>query len=105
MKKLCVGVLLALALLCAQKASAAPCGICQSYYPCYWTCENCVEGRSGPGLWIEDGYCWGDIEESTCGICRQSRASNWYTAVDQGVNPERGAQSLPFLMPTAPPTH
>lgn len=67
MKKLCVGVMLGLALLFAQKASAAPCGLCSSNYPCHWACEDCVPGRGTPGLWDLDGYCWGDIVETTCG--------------------------------------
>ena len=109
-KLLCVGLLLALALLFAQTASADPCGLCQSYYPCSWGCENCVAGRDGPGLWFEDGSCWGDIVEATCGDSGQCSGqpsdSNWsYAPVDQGVNSEQGAQSLPALMPTDPPTH
>lgn len=109
MKKLCVGILLASALLFAQPASAEPCGLCQSYYPCDWACEHCVAGREGPGLW-EGGYCWGEVVAGTCGDIGQCSGqpctSNWYEpAVDQGANPERGAQSLPALMPTAPPIH
>jgi hypothetical protein len=111
MKKLFVGVLLASALLFAQMASAGACGYdCQSFSPCYWACQDCVAGSGGPGYWIGDGECWGDIVDSTCGEygqCGQPRASNWYAepVVDQGVNLERCAQSLPALMPTAPPIH
>jgi len=106
MKKLCVVVLLALPLLFAQTASAAPCGLCQAYYPCHWTCEHCVEGRTGPGLWEFDGNCWGDIVEGTCGDigqCTQPSSSNGYfgPVVDQVA---KCAQPLPALL-TAPPTH
>lgn len=101
MKKLCVGVLFASALLFAQTASAEPCGLCQAYYPCYWPCERCVGG------WWYDGYCTGEVVEGTCGDIGQcsgkSRTSNWSTVVDRGVNPERCAQSLPALMQAAPP--
>ena len=94
MKKLCVGVLLALALLSAQTASAAPCGLCQAYYPCDWPCEHCVEGREGPGLWDLEGNCWGEIVEGTCGdigqCSGQPSTANWYDA--------------PVLMSTAPPS-
>jgi hypothetical protein len=64
MKKLCIGVVLGLALLFAQKASASPCGLCSSNYPCNWSCEDCT---GTPGLWTEDGGCWGEIVETTCG--------------------------------------
>jgi hypothetical protein len=67
MKKLCVGVLLVLALFFAQTAYAEPCGLCQAYYPCYWPCEHCVEGNGGPGLWEIGGGCWGEIVGGTCG--------------------------------------
>ncbi len=66
MKKLCFGVLLASAFLFAQAASADPCGLCQAYYPCDYPCEHCVEGFGGPGLWTNDGYCWGEVESGTC---------------------------------------
>jgi hypothetical protein len=80
MKSLCVGVLLALTFLVAQKASADPCGLCQAYYPCSWSCENCVAGREGPGLWVDGGYCWGTVEEATCGDSGQSAASRFWPA-------------------------
>ena len=102
MKKLCVGVVLASALLFAQTASAEPCGLCQAYYPCYWACEHCT------GRWTFDGYCMGEVIEGTCGDtgqCTQYLTSNWNTVVDRGVNPERCAQSLPALMQAAPPIH
>jgi len=80
MKKLCVGILLASALLFAQTASAEPCGLCQAYYPCWWSCEHCRPGLGGPGYWY-DGYCMGDIESGTCGDigqCTGERSAlNW----------------------------
>jgi hypothetical protein len=66
MKKLCAGLFLVSALF-AQMASATACSLCQPSYPCSWTCEICARGIEGPGLWIEDGYCWGEMRESTCG--------------------------------------
>lgn len=110
MKKLCVGVFLASALLCAQMASASACGLCQSYYPCDWGCEHCVRSFEGPGLWIEDGYCWGEVVYGTCGDigqCGQQHCSstglNTPTGDNKAVDPGQGAQSLFFLMPIAPP--
>jgi hypothetical protein len=90
MKKLTAGLLLGFALLFAQAASASPCSICQPYYPCSWTCENCVRSIEGPGMWIEDGYCWGEMQESTCGesgICaHQSSASpSFFENADQSI--------------------
>lgn len=76
MKKLCVGVLLASAFLFAQAASADPCGLCQAYYPCDWSCEHCVEGMGGPGLWTNDGYCWGEVMSGTCGDTGQCSGPN-----------------------------
>lgn len=109
MKSLCVGLIFALALLVAQRASADPCGLCQAYYPCSWVCEDCVASREGPGLWTEDGYCWGDVVEATCGDSGQCSGqllgSIFAPVEDQGVNPERGAQSLPAPMPTASPMY
>jgi hypothetical protein len=112
MKKLCVGVLFALALLFAQTASAEPCGLCQSYYPCTWACEHCVRGLEGPGYWV-DGYCWGEVVYGTCGDIGQCGAnpctSTWAGEAakeeNKAVNPEQGAQSLPFLMSIIPPSH
>jgi hypothetical protein len=111
MKKLGVGVFLALAFLFAQTASAEPCGRCQAYYPCDWSCEHCVRGIEGPGYWIEDGYCWGEVVYGTCGDIGQCGAnpctSTWPPNApagdDKSVTPEQGAQSLLFLMPIAPP--
>lgn len=97
MKKLCVGVLLAFGLLFAQTASAGPCGICQSPDPCT-ACENCVRGFGGPGLWIEDGYCWGDIEPGTCGYCPEQLTSDGHSApfMDQDVDPDEGLSYCPL---------
>lgn len=91
MKKLCVGVLLASALLFAQTASAEPCGLCQAYYPCSWSCEHCRPGMGGPGFWTFDGYCWGDIEYGTCGDIGQCSG-------------ERSASSWLFEQPSPAPT-
>jgi len=80
MKKLCVGVVFALALLFAQTAAADPCGLCQAYYPCWWPCEHCVEGNGGPGLWEIDGGCWGEVVSGTCGDigqCTERASTNW----------------------------
>ncbi len=79
MKKLCVGVIVGVAFLLAQAASAEPCGLCQAYYPCWWTCEHCVEGRGGPGLWEYGGGCWGEIVSGTCGDTGQcnENLSTW----------------------------
>jgi hypothetical protein len=65
MKKVYVGVVLALTLLFAQAASGqSPCGgVCQAYYPCDYPCDLCV---GDPGLWV-DGGCWGEIVAATCG--------------------------------------
>lgn len=99
MKKLCVGLLLALGLLFAQTASAEPCGLCQAYYPCSWSCEHCVAGFGGPGLWTFDGYCWGEVVEGTCGDIGQcgwhslTSNSNHEPSVDQGVKASRVADS------------
>jgi hypothetical protein len=105
MKKLCIGVLLASALLFAQTASAEPCGICQAYYPCSWSCENCEPGFGGPGLWVDGGYCWGEVVESTCGESGQCSgllsASN--ACFESVVH--QGAQSSPTPMPAAPQSH
>jgi hypothetical protein len=79
MKKLCVGVLLALALLSAQAAFADPCGLCQAYYPCSWSCEHCVGIGGRPALWI-DGNCTGEVVSGTCGDvgqCSGLQASIW----------------------------
>ena len=101
MKKLCVGVLLASALLFAQTASADPCGLCQAYYPCSWPCEHCTK------LWTIDGYCTGEVIQGTCGDVGQCTGprSNWHyePVVDQGVHPEACVQPLPALTPAAPP--
>lgn len=67
MKKLCVGSVLAFALLLlALPASAqTPCGaVCQAYYPCDYACDLCV---GDPGLWEDGGGCWGEIVSGTCG--------------------------------------
>lgn len=61
-----LGALWLLLLAIAPIASADPCGSCQAFYPCELSCELCVEGRGGPGLWM-DGSCWGEIAISTCG--------------------------------------
>ena len=112
MKKLCVGVFLALALLFAQTASAEPCGLCQAYYPCDWPCEHCAEGRGGPGLWEIGGGCWGEIVSGTCGDigqcgwdpCTSTSPIAPPAGDDKAVTLEPGAQSLLFLlMPIAPP--
>lgn len=110
MKKLCVGLFFALALLCAQTASAEPCGLCQAYYPCDWSCEHCVRGPEGPGFWFEGGYCWGEVVSGTCGDIGQcgwnpctSTSPNAPAEDDKAVSLEPGAQSLFFLMPIAPP--
>ena len=94
MKKLCVGVLLASALLFATPASAGPCwGVCQAYYPCSWSCEHCYPGLGGPGYWTVDGYCMGDEVSGTCGDinqCSGQPTSNWGSepVADQGVDLE-----------------
>lgn len=91
MKKLCVGVLFAMALLFAQTASASPCGLCQAYYPCSWACEHCYPGMGGPGYWTVDGYCWGDEVQGTCGDIGQcsgqpSAFENEQAAADPGAD-------------------
>jgi hypothetical protein len=65
MRKLCACFGFMLSLLFAQAASAqSPCGgVCQAYYPCDYACDLCV---GDPGLW-EDGHCWGDMIQGTCG--------------------------------------
>lgn len=107
MKKLCFGVLLGLALLFPQIASASACGLCQSYYPCDWACEHCVRSFEGPGLWIEDGYCWGTIVPGVCGniigSCPQYGVPDGEFLMSSGGNSAQGACSS-ALMPTAP-TH
>jgi hypothetical protein len=103
MKKLCVGVLLASAWLFAQRASAEPCGLCQAYYPCSWPCEHCVESREGPGLWVDGGYCWGEIVSGTCGDIGQCSAPRTSNRCSEPVVDR--AQSLPALKPIAPPVH
>lgn len=110
MKKLCVGVFLALALLFAQTASAESCGLCQAYYPCDWPCEHCVEGMGGPGLWEIGGGCWGEVVSGTCGDLGQcgwdpctSTSPTGPGADDKSVNPAQGALSLPILVPMVPP--
>lgn len=110
MKKLCVGVLLAFGLLSAQTVSATPCTLCTIYNPCDTICEHCYPGLEGPGYWIDGGYCWGEMVVGSCGDygpCSGQPASSWSceSVVDQGVNPEPGAQSLPDLILTAPPAH
>ena len=105
MKKLCLGVLLASALLFAQKASAEPCGLCQAYYPCSWSCEDCVAGFGGPGLWIDGGGCWGEVVESTCGESGQcsggqSLAASWHSAPVWTA--ERSTQLLLAQITSAP---
>lgn len=104
MKKLCVGVLLASALLFAQKASAEPCGLCQAYYPCSWSCEDCVAGFGGPGLWIDGGGCWGEVVESTCGESGQcsglALAASWHPMPVWTA--ERSAQLLLAQILSAP---
>lgn len=113
MKKLCVGVLLASALLFAQTASAGPCGLlCQAYVPCSLSCEDCVADLGSPGLWVSDGYggyyCWGEVVESTCGEYGQcnggllASTSCFAPIVDQGVHPERAAQPSPAPAQAAP---
>ncbi|HEV8577759.1 MAG TPA: hypothetical protein VGX68_01655 [Thermoanaerobaculia bacterium] len=103
MKKLCVGMLLASALLFAQAVSADPCGLCQAYYPCYWPCEHCT------GLWTIDGYCQGEVIEGTCGDIGQcsgqpgASACSYTPVIDQAVHSESAAQPLPILMPAVPP--
>lgn len=73
MKRLCLGVLLALVLLSAQTISAqTPCTlVCQPEYPCDYSCDLCV---GDPGLWEVGGGCWGDIVEGTCGDIGQCGA-------------------------------
>lgn len=97
MKKLCVGVFLASALLFAPSAFAEPCGLCQAYYPCSWSCEHCVESSSGPGLWIDGGGCWGDVVPGTCGDtgnCRgyfSASTGSSESVVSRDVKRSRGA--------------
>jgi len=105
MKKLCVGVVLGLALLFAQKASAMPCGLCSyGYHPCGWTCENCVPSRGGPGLWIEDGYCWGEIVETTCGEAQQWGCGESLSALSSCQAPFLGQGVNPASVPAAAPS-
>ena len=104
-KTLCLGVLLASALLFAPSASADPCGLCQAYYPCSWPCEHCVGIGGRPALWI-DGNCMGEVVSGTCGDVGQCSG---LTAIEScapaaGVQPERVAQASPDPMPAAPPS-
>ena len=107
MKKLCVGVVLASALLFAQSALADPCGLCQAYYPCWWPCQHCVEGNGGPGLWEIDGGCWGVVEEGTCGDigqCTSSPSTDWsFKCAESGGIKLEQAQPLPDPAPAAVP--
>jgi len=105
MKKLCVGVILASALLFAQRVSAEPCGLCQAYYPCSWSCEKCVRGLEGPGLWSQDGYCWGEVVETTCGEFGQCSGQLLTSTSCFAPAAGQGAQPSPPSMPAAPPAH
>ncbi|MDX1999368.1 MAG: hypothetical protein SF066_16740 [Thermoanaerobaculia bacterium] len=67
MKQAFFGVVVLLALVGAPALSAEPCGLCQAFYPCDWSCEHCVESSAGPGLWEYGGGCWGEIVAGTCG--------------------------------------
>lgn len=101
MKKLCVGVLLGLALLFAQTVSAAPCTICSPYDTCDRMCEHCYPGLGGPGWWYADETCWGDMVVGSCGDygpCSGQPASNWHSApfMDQDVNPDEGLSLCPL---------
>lgn len=90
MKKFYAGALLMLISLFAQTAAAAPCTLCDIYHRCDTLCEHCFEGRFGPGLWVVDGYCWGEEVSGTCGDfgpCReQFQATSWSfePAIDSG---------------------
>lgn len=67
MKKLSLGIALALALILVFPSTVSaqnPCGgICQAYYPCDYPCDLCV---GDPGLW-DGSYCWGEMVSGTCG--------------------------------------
>ena len=105
MKKLCVGVVLGLALLFAQNASADPCGLCHSYYPCHWTCEDCVPAWGQPGLWDYDGFCWGEIVQTTCGEFYQwSWCNESPSALSSCQAPFLGQDGNPASAPAAAPS-